>query len=733
MKRLERHDRWLGILRDLLENIRRGKLTKRAQRNLDGLVKKDPFSPAFLRMARANLKAIDMYLENLEPRVEAEKQHPWREDPGKWEDFRNSSPAMQALSRTVKRDMWRRRFAAASLINSKRKKENMTPENYAKQLAAFENAYWRELVEMEDLLEQFREQKARLQREIKEAEEQKTKLQREVKEVGQPNKSEEKSGTVLTNQYSGLPTPGQQPPENPFDRLGSVVKVLKALDDVKTTKQGYSRELSKHEEFKQSLESEETQNQAAPVAKETTQDRRAVKAESRAKTKIPIFGELSSELDEMPVDEGVSPEMLQPGRQPLQSEDLRAQFASEGTRVIDDELTINFDGGVAELSSQLYNLHQRLKTSYPRIDTLPYDVWKSENKTVLRMWLKILARKWETRFDSLDYDVDDTISLVLDEMIKAHELTDEAAERMAQRFAVVFSEKNKMINDAEGSLDLDEFEAEMGWLKPDPDEHREKPSQKKQARSGKGDPSGLPFSWPSKVETAPRKLNPVGSRSFSSAATRHYSTRTYQASSHQSAASEDSQPTQEGETKTAAATRPTNVLPHLTFSGSAHMVSVSAKPNTVRTAVAVGLVHFSNPTPLSLIRNNSLKKGDVLSVARIAGIMAAKQCPTLIPLCHPIALSHVGVILRLFDDQSSSGTEKSQYGGVEIQATVQCTGPTGVEMEALTAVMGAALTVVDMCKAVDKGMSVEGVKVVKKEGGRSGTWLEEGWKEITED
>ncbi|KAF2271597.1 molybdenum cofactor biosynthesis protein C, partial [Westerdykella ornata] len=163
---------------------------------------------------------------------------------------------------------------------------------------------------------------------------------------------------------------------------------------------------------------------------------------------------------------------------------------------------------------------------------------------------------------------------------------------------------------------------------------------------------------------------------------------------------------------------------HLTESGSAHMVSVSSKPNTVRTATAAGTVYFSNPTPLSLIRSNSLKKGDVLSVARIAGIMAAKQCPTLIPLCHPILLSHVGVILRLTDAQPESATCEGKHGAVDIQAKVQCLGPTGVEMEALTAVMGAALTVVDMCKAVDKGMRVHNVRVVSKEGGRSGVWKE---------
>ncbi|KAF2469819.1 MoaC-domain-containing protein, partial [Lindgomyces ingoldianus] len=175
---------------------------------------------------------------------------------------------------------------------------------------------------------------------------------------------------------------------------------------------------------------------------------------------------------------------------------------------------------------------------------------------------------------------------------------------------------------------------------------------------------------------------------------------------------------------------PAPSLPHLTPTGSAHMVSISTKTPTVRTAIAVGTVSFSNPTPLSLIRTNSLKKGDVLSVARIAGIMAAKMCPEIIPLCHPITLSHVGVELFLRDPDVNAdigGEMKANlahWGEVGIEAKVECTGATGVEMEALTAVMGAGLTVVDMCKAVDKGMRIEGVRVVVKEGGRSGAWRE---------
>jgi len=155
------------------------------------------------------------------------------------------------------------------------------------------------------------------------------------------------------------------------------------------------------------------------------------------------------------------------------------------------------------------------------------------------------------------------------------------------------------------------------------------------------------------------------------------------------------------------------------------MVSVSAKQDTVRTAIAVGTVYFTNPTPLSLIQSNSAKKGDVLGVSRIAGIMAAKKCPDLIPLCHPIALTHVGVELKPFGPEDAN--EEGDYGGVHVEAKVQCVGPTGVEMEALTAVMGAALSVVDMCKAVDKFQRVSDVRVVLKEGGKSGTWREEGW------
>jgi cyclic pyranopterin phosphate synthase len=145
------------------------------------------------------------------------------------------------------------------------------------------------------------------------------------------------------------------------------------------------------------------------------------------------------------------------------------------------------------------------------------------------------------------------------------------------------------------------------------------------------------------------------------------------------------------------------------------MVSIADKTPTKRVAQARCTVRFSSPTALALVRDNQIKKGDVLGVARIAGIMAAKRTPDLIPLCHPIALTHAEV--ELVPD--SEGRDE-----IEITATVSCDGKTGVEMEALTAAGAAALTVYDMCKAVDKGMVIEGLRVVLKEGGKSGRWVE---------
>ena len=162
-------------------------------------------------------------------------------------------------------------------------------------------------------------------------------------------------------------------------------------------------------------------------------------------------------------------------------------------------------------------------------------------------------------------------------------------------------------------------------------------------------------------------------------------------------------------------TNPKPKLTHVSDSGSAHMVSISDKTPTKRLATAKCTVRFSNPTAIALIQQNQMKKGDVLGVARIAGIMASKRTPELIPLCHPIAISHVSVEAEIDSEQASR---------IEITATVSCDGKTGVEMEALTAASTAALTVYDMCKAVDKGMVIEGLRVVLKEGGKSGRWVE---------
>jgi cyclic pyranopterin phosphate synthase len=154
-------------------------------------------------------------------------------------------------------------------------------------------------------------------------------------------------------------------------------------------------------------------------------------------------------------------------------------------------------------------------------------------------------------------------------------------------------------------------------------------------------------------------------------------------------------------------------LTHVSATGSAHMVSISSKTPTSRLAAAKCTVRFTNSTAISLIRQNQMKKGDVLGVARIAGIMASKRTPDLIPLCHPIPISHVSVEVEVMGEQE-----------IEITATVGCDGKTGVEMEALTAASTAALTVYDMCKAVDKGMVIGDLRVVLKEGGKSGRWVE---------
>jgi cyclic pyranopterin monophosphate synthase len=152
-------------------------------------------------------------------------------------------------------------------------------------------------------------------------------------------------------------------------------------------------------------------------------------------------------------------------------------------------------------------------------------------------------------------------------------------------------------------------------------------------------------------------------------------------------------------------------LTHFDAKGDAHMVDVSDKPVTSRIATAVGYVKMVRET-YDIIDEGRATKGDVLGVARLAGIMGAKKTPDLIPLCHPLPVTKVAVELTLDPD----------LPGVQINATVKTTGQTGVEMEALTAVSTAALTVYDMCKAVDKAMQIGGIHVTLKDGGKSGRY-----------
>ena len=150
-------------------------------------------------------------------------------------------------------------------------------------------------------------------------------------------------------------------------------------------------------------------------------------------------------------------------------------------------------------------------------------------------------------------------------------------------------------------------------------------------------------------------------------------------------------------------------LSHIGTRGEAHMVDVSAKPATARVAVAEGRV-LMQATTLDIVRTGDAKKGDVLGTARLAGIMAAKRTHELIPLCHPLLLSQIDVDV----------TPDAKLPGIRVTARVKVSGQTGVEMEALTAVSVACLTIYDMVKAVDRDMRIEGIRLVEKSGGRSG-------------
>ncbi len=156
-------------------------------------------------------------------------------------------------------------------------------------------------------------------------------------------------------------------------------------------------------------------------------------------------------------------------------------------------------------------------------------------------------------------------------------------------------------------------------------------------------------------------------------------------------------------------------LTHFDSQGQAHMVDVADKPATRRVAVATGRIEMQAAT-LALVRSGTARKGDVLGIARIAGIQAAKKTSELIPLCHPLALTRVAVAFALPPDDGPDAY-------VDCTVTAETIGPTGVEMEALTAVQVALLTIYDMCKAVDRGMAMTGVRLLEKHGGKSGDWV----------
>ena len=395
--------------------------------------------------------------------------------------------------------------------------------------------------------------------------------------------------------------------------------------------------------------------------------------------------------------------------EPRLSDSLRLQVPLSGQILIDAKLTVDLNADVTELQAQIVKMQDRLKISFPRVDAMPYDVSKSENPKALQTWLKILVYRWKTRFElegSSDKQltselIRDYTKSVLDEMVRDHDLSNEAAERMANRWNKISSSRSDLNTDSQ--LDREAIDAAGLSFLTDDDTSKQQRRSSEEERWPLIRRTNIP---PSQKKFGPSILDPLIRRQCYSTSSSSVQTRTAA-----SMASED------GSASIS--------LPHLTPSGSAHMVSVSAKKHTTRTAIAVGTVFFSKPSTLRSIREASLNKGDVLSVSRIAGIMAAKKCPDLIPLCHPIPLTHVAVELYLLDS-----SQDSPFGGVHIEAKVECTGPTGVEMEALTAVMGAGLSVVDMCKAVDRFQRIGDVRVVLKEGGRSGTWKEEGWRSL---
>lgn len=171
-------------------------------------------------------------------------------------------------------------------------------------------------------------------------------------------------------------------------------------------------------------------------------------------------------------------------------------------------------------------------------------------------------------------------------------------------------------------------------------------------------------------------------------------------------------------------TTSSSVLTHFDAQGQAHMVDVAAKAATHRIAVAQGRI-VMHPATLRIIVEGNVKKGDVLGIARVAGIMAAKKTSDLIPLCHPLALTRVALDFGICPAASTHANGPGTPASVICTATVETVGPTGVEMEALSAVNIALLTIYDMCKAVDRGMTLTDVRLLEKHGGKSGSYTRE--------
>lgn len=175
-----------------------------------------------------------------------------------------------------------------------------------------------------------------------------------------------------------------------------------------------------------------------------------------------------------------------------------------------------------------------------------------------------------------------------------------------------------------------------------------------------------------------------------------------------------------GNTMDAGNTMGAHKLTHINEKGEVRMVDVSAKPDTVRVAIAEGFIAMHEET-LALIVEGRAAKGDVLACARVAGVMAAKQTSTLIPMCHPLPITKAHIECT----PVSKGQRSDGRVGIHVVATTGVTGKTGIEMEALTAASVACLTIYDMCKAVDRGMEIHDVRLLKKEGGKTGLWLRE--------